>query len=128
MYTIGLIFLTFFAISFLSNIIGSLVPDIIESFDLSLTLFGFLPFAFFIAYGLMSIPARILVEKFGEKKPMVFAFSIAFLGAFLFAIIPGFKLYLVSLFLIGASMAKLQVAITPLLRVAGWLLVRTSYK
>jgi len=117
--TIGLIFLTFFVISFLSNIIGPLVPDIIESFDLSLTLVGFLPFAFFIAYGIMSIPAGILVERFGEKKMMVLAFFISFLGAFLFALLPGFKLYLISLFLIGTGMAILQVAINPLLRVAG---------
>ena len=56
---IGLILLTFFVISFLTDIIGPLVPDIIESFDLCLTLAGLLPFAFFIAYGVMSIPSGI---------------------------------------------------------------------
>ena len=34
---VGLIFLTFFVISFLTNIIGPLVPEIIDDFDLSLT-------------------------------------------------------------------------------------------
>lgn len=116
---VGLIVLTFFVISFLTNIIGPLVPDIIASFDLSLTMVAFLPFAFFIAYGVMSIPSGILVEKLGEKKVMVLAFFISFLGAGLFAWMPSFNLYLVSLFFIGTGMAMLQVAINPLLRVAG---------
>lgn len=116
---VGLIVLTFFVISFLTNIIGPLVPDIIESFDLSLTLVALLPFAFFIAYGVMSIPSGMLVERIGEKKVMVLAFLISFLGAFLFASFPTFSLYIVSLFFIGTGMAMLQVAINPLLRVAG---------
>ena len=118
-YIVGLILLTFFVISFLTNIIGPLVPDIIESFDLSLTLVALLPFAFFIAYGVMSIPSGILVEKWGEKKVMVAAFAISFLGALLFASSPSYSMYIVSLFVIGTGMAMLQVAINPLLRVAG---------
>lgn len=95
------------------------MPDIIESFDLSLTLVAFLPFAFFIAYGVMSIPSGMLVEQIGEKKVMVLAFLISFLGAFLFAWKPSYSLYMVSLFMIGTGMAMLQVAINPLLRVSG---------
>lgn len=116
---IGLILLTFFVISFLTNMIGPLVPDIIKSFDLSLTLVALLPFAFFIAYGLMSIPSGMLIERYGEKKVMIAAFAFSFLGAFLFAFSPSYAMYVVSLFFIGAGMAMLQVAINPLLRVAG---------
>ncbi len=118
-FIVGLILLTFFVISFLTNIIGPLVPDIIKSFDLSLTMVAFLPFAFFIAYGVMSIPSGIWVEKYGEKKVMAIAFLISFIGAGLFAWTPSFYMYMVSLFLIGTGMAMLQVAINPLLRVAG---------
>ncbi len=116
---IGLFMLIFFVLSFLTNIIGPLVPDIIESFNLSLTLVAFLPFAFFIAYGVMSIPSGMLVERIGAKKVMVLAFLISFLGALGFAWKPSYALYLVSLFFIGTGMAMLQVAINPLLRVAG---------
>jgi len=119
LFIVGLIILTFFVISFLTNIIGPLVPDIIKSFDLSLTMVAFLPFAFFIAYGVMSIPSGILVEKLGEKKVMVIAFFISFLGATFFAWTPSYTTYLFSLFFIGTGMAMLQVAINPLLRVAG---------
>ncbi|MDH3652102.1 MAG: MFS transporter [Saprospiraceae bacterium] len=116
---VGLILLIFFVISFLTNIIGPLVPDIIDSFDLSLTMVALLPFSFFIAYGVMSIPSGMLVERFGEKTIMVLAFLVSFFGASLFAWIPSYSMYIVSLFLIGSGMAMLQVAINPLLRVAG---------
>ena len=118
-YIVGLIFLTFFVISLITNILGALNPDVIKSFGLSLTLSAFLPFAFFIAYGVMSIPAGILVEKYKEKKTMIAAFSIAFIGALMFSIFPHYLVFLVSLFLMGAGMAMLQVAINPLLRVSG---------
>ena len=114
-----LILLTFFVISFLTNILGALNPKVTESFKLTETMAGFLPFAFFIAYGVMSIPSGFLVEKWGEKKMMILAFILAFTGALVFAISPSFNVYVISLFTIGAGMAALQVVINPLLRVSG---------
>ena len=118
-FVVGLILLIFFVISFLTNILGPLIPDIIDSFSLSLALAGFLPFSFFIAYGVMSIPAGMLVEKYKEKPILLASFVMAFLGSLLFAVFPYFPVAMFSLFLIGAGMAMLQVAINPLLRVAG---------
>ena len=118
-FIVLLIFFVFFVISFLTNILGPLIPDIIKGFHLSLTLAGFLPFSFFIAYGVMSIPAGMLVERYGEKSVMVSAFALAFLGALLFALFPTYLVAMSSLFMIGVGMAMLQVAINPLLRVAG---------
>src|SRR5829696_2358756 len=102
-----LVLLTFFVISFLSNIIGPLVPEIIEDFQLSLTMVAMLPFAFFIAYGVMSIPSGMLVEQRGEKATMLLAFIVSCLGALLFAIFPGYLMAILSLFLIGTGMAML---------------------
>src|SRR5687768_8015390 len=114
-----LVFLIFFVISFLTNILGPLIPDIISGFNISLGLAGFLPFAFFVAYGVMSIPAGMLLERFREKPVMIAAFACAFAGSMLFATTPKYTIALVSLFLIGIGMTMLQVAINPLLRVAG---------
>jgi fucose permease len=114
-----LIVVTFFVISFLTNIIGALIPEIRDDFTLSLTLAGLLPFAFFIAYAVFSIPAGILVEKYREKVVMMLAFLVASGGALLLALVPNFLTAVCSLFMIGAGMAMLQVTINPLLRVAG---------
>jgi len=116
---VALVLVTYFVISFLTNIIGPLIPDIITDFDINQTLAGFLISSFFIAYGIMSIPAGILVEKWGEKKVMIIAFAVASVSAFLFALAPNYHMYAISLFIIGCGMAMLQVSINPLLRVAG---------
>ena len=118
-YMVVIVLLTFFVISLVTNILGPIVPDIISSFHVSLTAAGFLAFAFFIAYGVMSIPAGFLVERFTEKPVMVVAFLVGTLGSLSFALFPAYRVAIVSLFLIGAGMASLQVAINPLLRVAG---------
>ena len=114
-----LVFLIFWVISLLTNILGALNPDIIQSFHLSLAMVAFLPFSFFIAYGVMSIPAGIMLEKLSEKPVLVASFFLAFLASLLFALLPKFSVALPSLFLIGIGMAMLQVAINPLLRASG---------
>jgi len=116
---VALILFIFFVISFLTNILGPLIPDIIDDFQVSLAMAALLPFSFFIAYGVFSIPSGIAVEKYREKSVIIGAFFIAFLGALLFSFVPTFPMALISLFLIGSGMAMLQVAINPLLRVAG---------
>jgi len=118
-YIVALIMLTFFVISFVTNVIGPLIPDIISGFSLSLTLVALLPFAFFIAYGVMSIPSGMLIEKYNEKKMMVVAFIIASVGSLLLAIVPNYLTAVLSLFIIGCGFAMLQVVINPLLRTAG---------
>jgi FHS family L-fucose permease-like MFS transporter len=118
-FKVGLVILIFFVISFLTNILGALNPSVSESFDLTKTMAGFLPFAFFIAYGIMSIPSGFLVERYREKRMLVAAFLLSLAGALVFALFPSFRVYVTSLFTIGAGMAMLQVIINPLLRVSG---------
>lgn len=118
-YMVALVFVVFFVISFITNILGSINPNVTDSFRLSGTMTGLLPFSFFIAYGLMSIPSGMLIQKYKEKISMTGGWIIATLGALLFAFFPTYPVFLFSLFLIGASMALMQVVINPLLRVSG---------
>lgn len=118
-YLIFIIFLIFFVISFVTNILGSINPNVSDSFTLSGTMTGMLPFSFFIAYGLMSIPAGMLIQKYREKKSLTLAWILSVSGALIFSMFPSFPVFLFSLFMIGCGMAIMQVAIYPLLRVAG---------
>jgi FHS family L-fucose permease-like MFS transporter len=90
-----------------------------DSFKLSGTMTGMLPFSFFIAYAIMSIPSGMFVQKYGEKRSLILAWILAFAGALIFSSFPKFPVFLGSLFLIGSGMALLQVALYPLLRVVG---------
>jgi MFS transporter, FHS family, L-fucose permease len=118
-YIVGLILLIFFVMSFLTNIPGTIIPDIITGFHVSLTVVALLPFFFFSAYGVMSIPAGFLVERYTEKPVMIASFAAGLAGSLSIAFRPSFLIVIVASFVIGAGMASLQVAINPLLRVAG---------
>jgi fucose permease len=118
-FAVWLVFLIFFVISLVTNILGSIIPNIIEDFGLSLFVGSLVTFSFFIAYGVMSIPAGVFLERFRERPVLVTSFVLVFVGSLAFAAMPRFGVMLPSLFLIGAAFAMLQVAINPLLRVAG---------
>lgn len=115
-----LIMLFWFVISFITNIMGPLIPDVLQAFRLShLVLAGLLPTSFFLAYAIMSIPAGIMIEKFSEKRVLIIGFLLPFAGSLIFALWPSFSVLLISSFIIGLGMAMLQTVINPLTRVAG---------
>jgi fucose permease len=118
-FLVGVILLIWFVISFVTNILGPLMPIIIQTYNLSLTMAAFLPFSFFLAYGIMSIPSGIMIERIGEKKSMLIAFTLNFIGVTAFGLFPQYGIALASLFIIGIGMAMLQVIINPLMRTAG---------
>jgi FHS family L-fucose permease-like MFS transporter len=118
-YMVALVFLVFFVMSFLTNIPGAIIPDVITGFGVSLAVVALLPFFFFSAYGVMSIPAGFLVDRYSEKPVMMVSFVAALLGSLTIAIHPSFPVVIFCSFMVGAGMASLQVAINPLLRVSG---------
>lgn len=113
------ILVIWFAISFVTNIIGPLMPVIIDDFGLTLTLAALLPFSFFLAYGIASIPSGVMVESIGMKGSMLIAFAVVLCGTALFSLFPVYGVVVASLFVIGIGMAMLQVVINPLMRTAG---------
>ncbi len=114
------IMLFWFVISFISNILGPLIPDIIKSFNLTkLALAGFIPSSFFVSYAVMSIPAGILVERWGERVVLSIGFTMPLIGSLLFAWQPTYPVLLASCFIIGLGTAMLQTVLNPLQRVVG---------
>ncbi|MDT9000120.1 MFS transporter [Paucibacter sp. APW11] len=116
---VAYILLIWFVISFVTNLIGPLMPIIIKDFELSLGMAGFLPFSFFLAYGLISIPGGMLVEARGARSTLLLAFVLNLLGSLAIAIKPDYGFVIAGLFVIGLGMALLQVVINPLMRTAG---------
>ncbi|MDP4206379.1 MAG: MFS transporter, partial [Bacteroidota bacterium] len=113
------ILLIWFVLSFITNILGPLMPVVISNFSLSLAMAAFLPFSFFLAYGIMSVPAGFMTERYGSKISMLIAFLMTFIGSVMFAVYHVYAVALASLFIIGLGMAMLQVIINPLTRVVG---------
>lgn len=113
------IMLIWFVISFVTNLIGPLMPIMIEEFHLSLAMAGFLPFSFFLAYGLISIPGGLLVERKGGRRTLLYAFVLNLAGSLAIALKPEYAAIIGGLFTIGLGMALLQVVVNPLLRTVG---------
>lgn len=105
-----------FVISFVTNIIGPLIPIIIKRLSINYFMAGFLPFSFFLSYGIISIPAGFLLEKRGQRFTLLAAFTLNALGCLLIAVSPAYLAVVAGLFIIGLGMAMLQVVINPLTR------------
>ena len=114
--TILYIMAVFFLISFVTNIIGPLIPIIIQWYQINYALAGFLPFSFFLAYGIISIPAGVLLERRGQSVTLLGAFALNVLGCLLIASSASYLAVVAGLFVIGLGMAMLQVVINPLTR------------
>lgn len=113
---IAYIMAVFFLISFVTNIIGPLIPIIIKWYSINYALAGFLPFSFFVAYGIISIPAGFLLERRGQSVTLLGALSLNVLGCLLIASSASYLAVVAGLFVIGLGMAMLQVVINPLTR------------
>ncbi|MCK9160443.1 MAG: sugar MFS transporter [Bacteroidaceae bacterium] len=115
---LGTIMCFWFTISFITNILGPLIPDIINNFGLkNLALAGFIPTSFFIAYAIMSVPAGLMIDRYGEKTVLIIGFMLPFLATLMFACIHSYTMLLISCFIIGLGMAMLQTVLNPLQRI-----------
>jgi fucose permease len=108
--------LMFLQIGLLVSIMSALIPEIIRSFQISYGVASVLPFAFYIALALTCIPAGIAGEKYIAKNVLVFTFLFALAGVLVFVIFLNYWASVISLFIIGSSIAIIQVTAVPLLR------------
>lgn len=106
----------FFMWGFITVLVDSLIPRLREVFVLSYFQAGLLQFAFFLAYGLFSIPAGGILARIGYKGGILLGLSTMGLGCLMFwpaAGVRSFELFLVSSFILAAGMTVLQVAANP---------------
>jgi FHS family L-fucose permease-like MFS transporter len=103
-------------------LVDSLIPRLKEIFELTYFQAGLVQFAFFIAYGLISIPAGALLHKIGYKKGIIVGLAVMGMGCLLFLPAASFRffpLFLLGYFILAAGMTVLQVAANPYVTVLG---------
>ena len=79
-------------------------------------------FAFFIAYGLISIPAGSLLRRIGYKKGVIVGLAVMGVGCLLFypaSSFRSFPLFMFGYFILASGMTILQVAANPYVAVLG---------
>jgi len=64
--------LIFFQVGLLESMISALIPEMIQSFQISYGLASVMPLAYFLAFTLFCIPAGIAGSKFSSRKILFF--------------------------------------------------------
>ncbi len=123
-YTLPLLMicLLFFVFGFITWANGTLIPFFKLSFSLSNTQAFFVTFASYIAYFVLAIPSSWILKKVGFKNGLSLGLLILAIGSLLFipaAKSQSFPLFLIGIFIQGASLALLQTASNPYLTIIG---------
>ncbi len=114
--------LLFFLWGFLTSLNDILVPHLKSAFDLKHWQAQLIQFFFFGAYFVMSIPAGIVIRKWGYKKGIVTGLIFMGLGCLLFlpaSHIHVYGIFLFALFVLASGITLLQVAANPYVAVLG---------
>jgi MFS transporter, FHS family, L-fucose permease len=109
--------LLFFAWGFITNLIDPLIPAVVEVFGLKMSDAFLTQFAFFIAYGVFSLPGGALVAKLGYSRTILIALTAMVVACLIFPLATHLRVYelmLVALFILGGGITVLQVAANPL--------------
>jgi FHS family L-fucose permease-like MFS transporter len=112
----------FFMWGFVTATIDPLVPGVRSVFSLSYAESMLTQFAFFMAYGIVSLPAAWVLERLGYAWTIILSLGAMVLGCLLMPLATGASSYpfvLVALFVIAAGITQLQVAANPLAALLG---------
>jgi FHS family L-fucose permease-like MFS transporter len=112
----------FFAWGFITSTIDPLIPSVRAIFSLSYTESMLTQFAFFMAYGVVSLPGAALVARAGYGKSIVIALLAMIVGCLVIPLathLGHYELVLVALFIIASGITVLQVAANPLAAALG---------
>jgi FHS family L-fucose permease-like MFS transporter len=112
----------FFAWGFITAMIDPLIPSVRAIFNLSYTQSMLTQFAFFMSYGIVSLPGAALVARAGYGRSILIALVAMIVGCLVVPVatsVHRYELVLVALFIIGPGITVLQLAANPLAAVLG---------
>lgn len=112
----------FFAWGFITAMIDPLIPSVRAIFNLSYTQSMLTQFAFFMSYGIVSLPGAAFVARAGYGRSILMALVAMIVGCLFIPVatsVQRYELVLVALFIIGSGITVLQLAANPLAAALG---------
>ena len=110
------VFLAFLAMGF-ADAVGPFVSLAKNEFQLSNTVASLIPFVGFSMFGLLSVPVGVFQDKRGKKFVLMMGLLILLLGVLNASFgLTSFNRFLITVLLLGAGAAVLQVAGNPIMR------------
>ncbi len=110
------IFLGYFTFGMITNVLGVIIPEVIRQYQLTRFEGGLLAFAFFVAYGVCSIPTGLLMDRFGPKPLVLVGVALMGLGCLVVSWAGNYPLILAMIFAVGVGVTVLQTAGNPLIQ------------
>jgi MFS transporter, FHS family, L-fucose permease len=114
-----LIFVTiilYISFGLLTSVIGVIIDKFQAEYNVSLTIAALLPFAFFLSYGLTSIPFGISMDKYGAKSILLIGTILMTVGSFLCYLSSNYIIMIFVIFLVGVGVTAIQTAGNPFIR------------
>ncbi len=108
--------LMYISFGLLTSVIGVIIDKFQVQYDVSLAVAALLPFAFFLAYGLTSIPFGIAMDKYGAKSVLLLGMVLMTVGSFLFYLSNHYMVVIFMIFLVGVGVTAIQIAGNPFIR------------
>jgi len=108
--------LLYVSFGLLTSVIGVIIDKFQVDYNVSLTIAALLPFAFFLSYGLTSIPFGMAMDKYSAKSILLLGTLLMAAGSFLFYISNHYIIIILVIFLVGVGVTAIQVAGNPFIR------------
>ncbi len=111
-----LVCLAYVAFGLVTAVIGVVISRFQETYGVPLWIAAFLPFAFYLAYGLCSVPFGLLMDRRGGRPVILLGMLLMSLGCFLCYVASSWWLMIVMVFLIGVGVTAIQTSGNPIIR------------
>ncbi|MDE3181569.1 MAG: MFS transporter, partial [Acidobacteriota bacterium] len=117
-----LVTVLFFLWALPNNLNDILIKQFMDSFAITRFKAGLVQSAFYMGYFLLSMPAALLMRKYGYKTGLVTGLFLFSAGAFLFwpaAVVREYSFFLFALFVIASGLAFLETGANPFIATLG---------
>jgi len=111
-----LVCLAYVAFGLVTAVIGVVISRFQQTYRVPLWIAGLLPFAFYLAYGICSIPFGLLMDRKGGRPVILLGMFLMTLGCFLFYSGTHWWLIIIIVFIIGVGVTAIQTAGNPIIR------------
>lgn len=113
---LGLVFSLFFLWAISSNLLPTMIRQMMKTCELNTFTASFTESAYWLAYFIFPIPIAMFMKKYSYKAGIIFGLALAAFGCFLFlpaAAVKQYPFYLAIFFIIATGMCFLETAANP---------------
>ncbi len=115
-YLLVITILMYIAFGLVTSVIGVIIDKFQSEYNLPLQIAALLPFAFYLSYGLFSIPFGIAMDRIGARAVLLLGMALMTLGSLFFYFSNSYEVVIVMIFMIGVGVTAIQTAGNPFIR------------